>query len=193
MVVYLLNELAPHISIPILRNARQALILITIRTVDIPNSIACSSVEIVCRAFETNERGTRTIYLIALFQARQKHHVGTPKCRQRRIALCIPRCLWQECRENLLRPIVFGRCKASDSRLGWNGREAIRVIQARFTTPREGDTAKPLPVFALAVVTAYQRRVPVSPACKRGQDCGEVGKIGNNRIGDLGRKIGAGI
>jgi len=193
MVVYLLNELAPHISVPILRNACQALMLITIRTVDIPNSIACSSVEIVGRAFETNEWGTRTIHLIALFQARQKHQVGTPKCRQRRIALCIPCCLGQECRENLLRPIVFGRCKAGDSRLGWNGREAIRVIQARFTAPREGDTAKPLPVFALAVVTAYQRRVPVPPACKRGQDCGEVGKIGNNRIGDLSREIGAGI
>ena len=67
MVVYLLNELAPHISVPILRNARQAFILITIRTVDIPNSIACSSVEVVGRALEANEWGTRTIHLIALF------------------------------------------------------------------------------------------------------------------------------
>jgi len=69
--------------------------------------------------------------------------------------------------------------------------EPVWILWARLAAPREGDTAEPLAVLALAIVAANDWGVPVAPASKSGESRREIRHVGEEGGGHFGRKVRA--
>jgi len=183
-----LNQIAPYITPPILRDSCQPAVLIPIRTVDIPNPIARCCIKVVRRAPEPYEWWAGSIDLVALLKARQQHIIRATQRWEKPIPLRVPRRLGHESREYMLHTgsvCLFHRAEARRAGFRGHSGEPVRVLWARLTAPREGNAAEPLAILAQTVVAANDRGVPVAPTGKSREGRREIGDVGEEWGGHL--------